>query len=85
MKDKLEFNEENQINLVVEKDGLKREMFYQGKPIQELIKYTDMWQRLKEWLSFTQPKNINDEFISGACVAYEKVIDKMQELEGEDE
>ena len=43
MKDKLEFNEENQINLVVEKDGLKREIFYQGKPIQELIKYKDMW------------------------------------------
>ena len=43
------------------------------------------WQKLKEWVSFTQPKNINDEFISGVCSAYSYVIDKMQELEGEDE
>ena len=39
------------------------------------------WQKLKEWVSFTQPKNINDEFISGACSAYSNVKDKMQELE----
>ena len=45
----------------------------------------DKWQKLKEWVSFTQPKNINDEFISGVCSAYSNVIDKMQELEGEDE
>ena len=44
-----------------------------------------MWDKLKEWVSFTQPKNINDEFISGVCSAYSNVIDKMQELEGEDE
>ena len=43
-----------------------------------------MWDKLKEWVSFTQPKNINDEFISGACSAYSNVKDKMQELEGED-
>ena len=43
-----------------------------------------MWDKLKEWVSFTQPKNINDEFISGVCSAYSNVIDKMQELEGED-
>ena len=43
-----------------------------------------MWNELKEWVSFTQPKNINDEFISGACSAYSNVTDKMQELEGED-
>lgn len=43
------------------------------------------WQKLKEWVSFTQPKNINDEFISGVCSAYSNVIDKMQELEREDE
>ena len=42
------------------------------------------WQKLKEWVSFTQPKNINDEFISGVCSAYSNVIDKMQKLEGED-
>lgn len=47
--------------------------------------YRDMWQKLKEWVSFTQPENINDEFISGACSAYSNVIDKMQELEGEDD
>lgn len=40
-----------------------------------------MWNELKEWVSFTQPKNINDEFISGVCSAYSCVIDKMQELE----
>ena len=40
-----------------------------------------MWNKLKEWVSFTQPKNINDEFISGVCSAYSNVIDKMQELE----
>lgn len=40
-----------------------------------------MWNELKEWVSFTQPKNINDEFISGVCSAYSNVIDKMQELE----
>ena len=43
------------------------------------------WQKLKEWVSFTQPKNINDEFIDGVCSAYSNVIDKMQELEAEDE
>ena len=43
------------------------------------------WQKLKEWVSFTQPENINDEFISGVCSAYSNVIDKMQELEVEDE
>lgn len=42
-----------------------------------------MWDELKEWVSFTQPKNINDEFISGVCSAYSNVKDKMQELEGE--
>ena len=40
-----------------------------------------MWNKLKEWVSFTQPKNINDEFISGVCSAYSNVIDKIQELE----
>ena len=43
------------------------------------------WQKLKEWVSFTLPKNTNDEFLSGACCAYSNIIDKMQELEGEDE
>lgn len=43
------------------------------------------WQKLKEWVSFTQPENINDEFLSGACCAYSNIIDKMQKLEGEDE
>ena len=47
--------------------------------------YLCKWQKLKEWVSFTQPENINDEFICGACSAYSNVIDKMQELEGEDE
>lgn len=40
-----------------------------------------MWNKLKEWVSFAQPKYINDEFISGVCSAYSNVIDKMQELE----
>lgn len=88
MKDKLEFNEENRINLVVEKDGLKREMFYQGKPIQELIKYKDMWQKLKEWLknqitdlrrieikTKTQSLRVND-----AVNCFREVLYKMQEL-----
>lgn len=50
-----------------------------------ITKQDNKWQKLKEWVSFTQPKNINDEFICGACSAYSNVIDKMQELEGEDE
>lgn len=49
----------------------------------QLDQQKSMWNELKEWLSFTQPKNINDEFTSGACSAYSNVIDKMQELEGE--
>lgn len=44
-----------------------------------------MWQKLKEWVSFTQPKNINDEFILGVCSACSNIKDKMRELEGEDE
>lgn len=44
-------------------------------------KWLNKWQKLKEWVSFTQPENINDEFISGVCSAYSNVIDKMQELE----
>lgn len=48
---------------------------------QELNHQKAMWNELKEWVSFTQPKNINDEFISGVCSAYSNVIDKMQELE----
>ena len=48
-------------------------------------KWLNKWQKLKEWVSFTQPKNINDEFICGVCSAYSNVIDKMQELEGENE
>ena len=50
---------------------------------QQLDQQKVMWNELKEWVSFTQPKNINDEFISGVCSAYSNVIDKMQELEGE--
>lgn len=61
----------------------------QQKRIAELEKQLDqqkaVWNELKEWLSFTQPKNINDEFISGACAAYENIIDKMRKLEGEDD
>ena len=48
---------------------------------QELDQQKAMWNKLKEWLSFTQPKHINDEFLSGACAAYSNVVDKMQELE----
>ena len=47
-------------------------------------KWLNKWQKLKEWVSFTQPENINDEFILGACSAYSNVKNKMQELEGED-
>ena len=61
----------------------------QQKRIAELEKQLDQqksrWNELKESLSFTQPKNINDEFISGACAAYSYVKDKMRELEGEDD
>ena len=44
-----------------------------------------MWEKLKEWLSFTQPKYSNDEFLNGVYIAYRDIIYKMQELEGEDE
>ena len=43
--------------------------------------YLCKWQKLKEWVSFTQPKNIHDEFINGVCSAYSNVKDKMQDLE----
>lgn len=55
------------------------------KALDILNKTQNKWKKLKEWVSFTQPENINDEFISGACSAYSNVIDKMQELEGENE
>lgn len=50
----------------------------------ELAQQKAMWNELKEWVSFTQPKNISDEFISGVCSAYSNVIDKMQELSEEE-
>ena len=40
-----------------------------------------MWKKLKEWVSFTQPKNIKDEFFIGACSAYSNMKNKMQDLE----
>lgn len=49
------------------------------------LAFQDKWQKLKEWLSFTQPKNSNNEFFNGVYIAYRDIIDKMQELEGEDE
>lgn len=48
-------------------------------------KWLNKWQKLKEWVSFTQPKRINDEFINGVCCAYSYVKDKIQKLEGEDD
>lgn len=59
----------------------------QGYNEYKVINEGSKWQKLKEWVSFTQPENINDEFICGACSAYSNVIDKMQELEqgGENE
>lgn len=45
------------------------------------LTFQDKWNELKEWVSFTQPKNIHDEFINGVCSAYSNVKDKMQELE----
>lgn len=42
------------------------------------------WQKLKEWISLTEPKNINSEFLCGACAAYSIVIDKMRELSEEE-
>ena len=46
----------------------------------ELDQQKAMWNILKEWVSFTQP-NINDEFVNGACCAYNYIKDKMQDLE----
>ena len=61
----------------------------QQKRIAELEKQLDqqkaMWNELKEWISLTQPKNSNNEFINGVYIAYRDVIDKMRKLEGEDE
>lgn len=51
----------------------------------EQYKTQNKWQKLKEWISLTQPKNSNHEFINGVYIAYRDIIDKMQELEGEDE
>lgn len=62
----------------------EQKVFYKlkSKTLQhQLNQQKAMWNKLKEWVSFTQPKNINDEFISGVCSAYSNVIDKMQELE----
>lgn len=49
----------------------------------QLYHQKEMWNELKDWVSFTQPKNIKDEFFIGACSAYSNMKDKMQELEGE--
>lgn len=65
-----------------EKENLMRTLEESAERIRE---QDNKWQKLKEWLSFTQPKNINDEFLNGACCAYSYIKDEMQELEGEDE
>ena len=46
--------------------------------------YRDMWQKLKEWLVRVNQVYMNDGFLDCAGAICE-VIDKMQELEGEDE
>lgn len=61
------------------------ELLNEESDVKVYVKEDVKWQKLKEWVSFTQPKNINDEFISGACAAYSYVKDKMRELEAEDE
>ena len=50
----------------------------------QLKRQKAMWNKLKEYVSFTQPKNINDEFFNGALCAYSYIKDKMQKLEEED-
>lgn len=66
----------------------KTNIVYGANNIPDLVKILNsqslQWQKLKEWVSFTQPKNANDEFISGVCSAYSNVIDKMQELSEEE-
>ena len=63
----------------------KTNIVYGANNIPDLVKIlnsqSSQWQKLKEWVSFTQPKNINDEFISGVCAAYSNIVDKMEELE----
>ena len=69
-------------NISCEYVGTCNDKKYSNKKLQsQLDQQKAMWNELKEWVSFTQPKNINDEFISGVCSAYSNVIDKMQELE----
>lgn len=64
---------------------IKEHMKVIDKLQQQLDQQKAMWDKLKEWVSVTQPKNINDEFLSGAYFVYSIVIAKMRELEGEDE
>lgn len=84
MKNRLEFNEENLINLITEKDGIKKSIYYTGKPIDELFKYKNMWQKLKEWIEKDHDWNL--ERGNNDCALGQRwVLDKMQELEAEDE
>ena len=51
----------------------------------QLDKQKEMWDKLKAWVSFTQPRYINDEFTNGVYTAYSIVLESMQKLEEEDE
>ena len=51
----------------------------------ELDQQKEMWDKLKAWVSYTQPRYINDEFTAGVYTAYSIVLESMQKLEEEDE
>ena len=69
-----------------EKDKRIKELEQKVQELQQLDQQKAMWQKLKEWLLKAFPKrNIKNNYIAGVRDAYEHIINKMQELEGEDE
>ena len=70
------------IEKVVEKDKIKQNLYYKEKPIDELIKYKNIWQKLKEWLEQDIQDNLDseNELVQHAIEVEQWVLDKMQEL-----
>lgn len=64
---------------------IKEHMKVINKVQHQLDKQKEMWDKLKAWVSYTQPRYIDNEFIAGVYTAYSIVKDSMQKLEEEDE
>lgn len=67
----------------------KTNIVYGANNVPDLVKIlnsqSSQWQKLKEWLEKVNHPKIVDEFTSGIDCAIKRVLDKMRELEGENE